>query len=259
MSLLMIGCGKMGGALLEQWITKTQHAITIITPSMQPAPANVTQLPSIEGIKGNTFDIIVIAIKPQLIKTVLPAYRSYLAEGGCIVSIAAGYSIASIEKLIGPQPIIRIMPNLPAKIGRGVSALYINSHCSQAHAATAKELTDAAGYTLTVDSEDTIDKVTAVAGSGPGYAFEIARCWMNAAQNLGFSVQESRELVLNTLVGSIEMALQSDQSMSELRDSVTSKAGTTEAGLKVLNNDGQLTELLNSTIVAAYNRAVELR
>lgn len=259
MSLLMIGCGKMGGALLEQWITKTQHAITIITPSMQPAPANVTQLPSIEGIKGNTFDIIVIAIKPQLIKTVLPAYRSYLAEGGCIVSIAAGYSIASIEKLIGPQPIIRIMPNLPAKIGRGVSALYINSHCTQAHATAAQELTDAAGHTLAVDSEDAIDKVTAVAGSGPGYAFEIARCWMSAAQNLGFSAQESRELVLNTMIGSIEMALQSDQSMDELRNSVTSKAGTTEAGLKALNNDGQLTELLNSTIGAAYNRAVELR
>ena len=259
MSLLMIGCGKMGGALLEQWATKTQHAITIITPSMQPAPANVTQLPSVEDIKGDTFDIIVIAIKPQLIEAVLPAYRNCLAEGGCIVSIAAGYSIASIEKLIGPQPIIRIMPNLPAKIGRGVSALYSNTHCTQAHTAVAKELTDAAGHTLVVDSEDTIDKVTAVAGSGPGYAFEIARCWMSAAQNLGFSEKESRALVLNTLAGAIDMALQSDQSMDELRDSVTSKAGTTEAGLKALNNDGQLTELLNSTIVSAYNRAVELR
>ena len=82
---------------------------------------------------------------------------------------------------------------------------------------------------------------------------------MSAAQNLGFSAQESRELVLNTMIGSIEMALQSDQSMDELRNSVTSKAGTTEAGLKALNNDGQLTELLNSTIGAAYNRAVELR
>lgn len=255
----MIGCGKMGGALLGRWTTKTPHTITIVDPALQAAPPNATLRQSIEGLEGNKFDIIVIAIKPQLIDVVLPAYRDYIAKDGCFVSIAAGYSVASIEKLIGPQPIIRIMPNLPAQIGRGVSALYVNEHCRKAHIEKARVLTDAAGYTLLVDSEDAIDKVTAVAGSGPGYAFEIARCWMKAAQELGFSAQESRELVLNTLVGSIEMALQSEQSMDELRDSVTSKAGTTEAGLKALNNDGQLAELLNSTVVAAYNRAVELR
>lgn len=259
MSLLMIGCGKMGGSLLNRWTAKTQHEITIVDPALEVAPANVTLKQSIEGLEGKKFDIIVIAIKPQLIEVVLPAYRDYVAQDGCVVSIAAGYSVASIEKLIGPQPIVRIMPNLPAQIGRGVSALYVNAHCTGAHTEAVKALTDAAGYTLLVDSEDEIDKVTAVAGSGPGYAFEIARCWMNAAQELGFSAQDSRELVLNTLAGSIEMALQSDQSMDELRNSVTSKAGTTEAGLKALNNDNQLTELLNSTIVAAYNRAIELR
>lgn len=259
MSLLMIGCGKMGSALLSRWCTKMQHAITIVAPTRQTAPENVTLKHSIKDLDNKKFDIIVIAIKPQLIEVVLPAYRDHIAKDGCIVSIAAGYSVASIEKLIGQQPIIRIMPNLPAQIGRGVSALYPNTHCTQSHIAIAKALTDAAGYTLLVDSEDAIDKVTAVAGSGPGYTFEIARCWMNAAQALGFSAKESRELVLNTLVGSIEMALQSDQTMDELRNSVTSKAGTTEAGLKALNNDGQLAELLNSTIVAAYNRAVELR
>jgi pyrroline-5-carboxylate reductase len=259
LSLLMIGCGKMGGALLDRWITETQHKITIVDPALKAAPANVILKQSIEGLEDNKFDIIVIAIKPQLIEIVLPAYRDHIAENGCIVSIAAGYSVTSIEKLIGLEPIIRIMPNLPAQIGRGVSALYVNAHCTDAHAEKARVLTDAAGYTLMVDSEDALDKVTAVAGSGPGYAFEIARCWMNAAQELGFSAQQSRELVLNTLAGSIEMALHSDQSMDELRDSVTSKAGTTEAGLKALNNDGQLTELLNTTLVAAYNRAIELR
>lgn len=212
MSLLMIGCGKMGGALLSRWCIQMQHAITIVAPTRQTAPMNVTLKHSIKDLDNNKFDIIVIAIKPQLIEAVLPAYRDHIAKDGCFVSIAAGYSVTSIEKLIGQQPIIRIMPNLPAQIGRGVSALYPNTHCTQTHIAIAKELTDAAGYTLLVDSEDAIDKVTAVAGSGPGYTFEIARCWIIAAETLGFSAKESRELVLNTLVGSIEMALQSDQS-----------------------------------------------
>ncbi len=259
MHLLMIGCGKMGGALLGRWTQHTQYSMTIVDPALTAAPASVTLKASVEDLEGKQFDIVVIAIKPQLIKTVLPAYQKLIAKDGCVISMAAGYSVDSIEKLIGPQQIIRIMPNLPAQIGRGVSALYTNALCTQAHTAIAKALTDAAGYTLLVDSEDVIDKVTAVAGSGPGFAFEIARCWMNAAQALGFSARESRELVLNTLLGSVEMALQSTQGLDELRDSVTSKAGTTEAGLKALNNDGELTALLNSTIAAAYNRALELR
>lgn len=259
MSLLMIGCGKMGGSLLTRWATSTDHKITIINPSLIKAPKGVTVTQTIEELSDQRFDIIVIAIKPQLIETVLPAYRNHLAESGCIISIAAGYSVSSIEKLIGEQAVMRVMPNLPAQIGRGVSALYANSRCSPSQLETAAALTDAVGYTHLATSEDELDRVTAVAGSGPGYAFEIARCWIESAIKLGFSPQTAKDLVLNTLGGSIELAMSSDQSMEALRDSVTSKNGTTAAGLAALMQDSKLDTLIESTVLAAYERALALR
>lgn len=259
MSLLMIGCGKMGGSLLTRWATSTNHTITIINPSLVKAPSGVIVTQKIEELTDQRFDIIVIAIKPQLIEKVLPAYRSYLADSGCIISIAAGYSVSSIEKLLGEQAVMRVMPNLPAQIGRGVSALYANSRCSPAQLATAVALTDAVGYTHLAASEDELDRVTAVAGSGPGYAFEIARCWIESAIKLGFSPETARELVLNTLGGSIELAMTSAESVESLRNSVTSKNGTTAAGLTALMQDSKLDTLIDATVLAAYQRAVVLR
>ncbi|ASP48750.1 pyrroline-5-carboxylate reductase family protein [Cognaticolwellia beringensis] len=259
MSLLMIGCGKMGGSLLTRWATSTDHKITILNPSLIKAPAGVTVTQTIKELSDQRFDIIVIAIKPQLIDTVLPAYRNHLADSGCIISIAAGFSVASIEKLMGKQAIMRVMPNLPAQIGRGVSALYANASCSAEQLETAIALTDAVGYTHLAASEDELDRVTAVAGSGPGYAFEIARCWIESAISLGFSPQTAKELVLNTMAGSIELAMASNESVETLRNSVTSKNGTTAAGLTALMQDSTLENLVQSTVSAAYERAVALR
>ncbi|MFT4632526.1 MAG: pyrroline-5-carboxylate reductase [Candidatus Azotimanducaceae bacterium] len=259
MSLLMIGCGKMGGALINRWTLKLSHQVTIVDPALTQAPAKTKLVTNIKDLGNEQFDMIVISIKPQLIPDILPAYVPHLANGGCFVSMAAGYSVASIEKIVGPKPVIRIMPNLPAQVGRGVSAVFPNAHSTPEHTALVTALTDAAGHTLVVDDENAIDRVTAVAGSGPGYAFEIARSWMQSAQTLGFSSEESRLLVLNTLLGSMEMALQVDASMVDLRDSVTSKNGTTEAGLNVLTRDDLLQSLFDDTLKAAYDRAVELR
>ncbi|MBA6348192.1 MULTISPECIES: pyrroline-5-carboxylate reductase [unclassified Colwellia] len=259
MSLLMIGCGKMGGSLLTRWATSTNHTITIINPSLVKAPQNVIVRQAIEELADQRFDIIVIAIKPQLIEKILPSYRRHLADSGCIISIAAGYSVSSIEQLIGEQAIVRVMPNLPAKIGRGVSGLFANSRCSAAQIENAVALTNAVGFTHITTSEDELDRVTAVAGSGPGYAFEIARCWIESAIKLGFSPQTARELVLNTLSGSMELALTSKEDAETLRNSVTSKNGTTAAGLSALMQDEQLASLFDSTVLSAYQRAVALR
>ncbi|MFT7490962.1 MAG: pyrroline-5-carboxylate reductase [Pseudohongiellaceae bacterium] len=259
MSLLMIGCGKMGSALLSRWASSTSHQITVINPSKIEAPVGVIVKHHVEALSDQRFDIIVIAVKPQLIEQVLPAYRQHLVDSGCVISVAAGYSVASIEKLIGKQAIMRVMPNLPARIGRGVSALYANPSCSLEQIKTAQALTDAVGFTYVTVDEDELDRVTAVAGSGPGYAFEIARCWIDAAIKLGFSPQTAKELVLNTIGGSIELAMTSEQSPEALRNSVTSKKGTTEAGLNALTEASKLEELFEATVQAAYQRAVELR
>lgn len=116
-----------------------------------------------------------------------------------------------------------------------------------------------AGTVVWVNEEDKLDRVTAVAGSGPGYVFEIARTYIEAAKALGFTHEQARDLVLGTMQGAIEMALGSDDSVETLRNSVTSKNGTTQAGLEALNADGALTELMRRTTQAAYDRAVELR
>ena len=115
------------------------------------------------------------------------------------------------------------------------------------------------GELVWVSTEDELDRVTAVAGSGPGYAFEIARCWAEACESLGFSEQQARRLVLTTLAGSVDLALASDASLDELRDGVTSRKGTTQAGLSALNGGSQLGSLFGETVQAAYARAVELR
>ena len=116
-----------------------------------------------------------------------------------------------------------------------------------------------AGSALWVDDEDGIDRITAIAGSGPGYIFEVARVYVKAAQSLGFSEAQARALVLETITGTIEMAKISENNLETLRNNVTSKKGTTEAGLQALNSDNVLTERFEKTVKAAYERAVELR
>lgn len=249
----------MGGALLGPWLEQAEYSFTVVSPSGRELPQGVAQVKSPEELHGESFDLMVLAIKPQMIASVLPLYRQLLSADGCLISIAAGFSADSIKQIVGDIALVRVMPNLPVQIGSGVSALYANAAASDTHQLSVTNLMKATGKLLWVASEDDIDRVTAVAGSGPGYAFEIARCWMLAAQGLGFSLSESREMVLKTLAGSIELALDSETSMDELRDGVTSKKGTTAAGLNALNGHASLTGLLQKTVEAAYARAVELR
>lgn len=255
----MIGCGNMGGALLQQWCTLPDFRITVVTPGSKTLPAGVSHFNSPQALESQQFDGIVVAVKPQMIREVVPTFRANLGENGCVISIAAGFSAASFEQLLGDVPIVRIMPNLPSRIGRGVSGVYATDRCQSQHRGMADSLANAAGYVVAVDSEDELDRVTAVAGSGPGYAFEIARCWTQAAEELGFSADVARGLALNTLAGTLEMALNSSEELDDLRNSVTSKNGTTAAGLSMLRDADVLTDLFRATFNAAYDRARELR
>ncbi len=249
----------MGSALLTRWLDQADFTFTVVSPSGRPTPGDVRQVCAPEELAGAQFDLIVLAVKPQVIPTVLPQYASLLAEEGCLISMAAGFAAASLEAIVGDRALVRIMPNMPVQIGKGVSALYANRCCSAQQQQSVAKLMATTGQLIWVDSEDDIDRLTAIAGSGPGYVFEIARCWMQAGQTLGFSEHEAREMVLRTLAGSVELALASETPLSELRDGVISKNGTTEAGLSALNRDSGLDLLLQQTVDAAYARAVELR
>lgn len=259
MQALMVGCGNMGGSLLKRWAADGSVNFTVVDPATTVSLPGVTHCKSAGDIPGDAFDLLVVGLKPQLIDKVVPGYAEWLNKDAAVLSIAAGYASDRLSALLGGRPVIRVMPNMPASIGRGVSGLYATSSVSQAARKTVLELMTATGEVVEVGHEDDLDKVTAIAGSGPGYVFEIARAYVEAARSLGFDDEDARRLVLATLGGAVEMALQTGEPLDALRNAVTSKAGTTEAGLKALNGEGDLSRLLKATALAAYSRAVELR
>lgn len=275
MRIALVGHGKMGASLLTQWRAVAtarfpDHRFVVIDPHMgpeacaasdtaKPGPGVPLFLSEAPPVERSRFDLVILAVKPQLLEAAAPDYVARLAPGGFFASIAAGASIARLKALTGDAPVIRIMPNLPAAIGRGVSGLCADSLATESQKAVVQTLMEAVGSIVWVEGEDQLDRLTAIAGSGPGYVFEIARAYVAAATALGFSPDVARTLVLDTLTGSLDMAAQSSLSLAELRDSVTSKGGTTAAGLDALNGDGSLDFLLASTLSAAHARAVALR
>lgn len=259
MKCLMIGCGNMGSSLLRRWINIVSAQFTVVDPVTAFSHPDVRMLKDASELGGDMFDLMIVAVKPQLIDRILPDYLEYLPATGTVLSIAAGYSAHRLQALSEGRSVIRIMPNMPASIGKGTSGLYATASVSPQTLQNVQTLMSATGEVIRVDNEDDLDRVTAIAGSGPGYVFEIARSYSEAAEALGFDPATARRLVLTTLAGTIAMALETGDDLKDLRNSVTSKAGTTEAGLNVLNGDGRLTRLLKQTTRAAYDRAVELR
>jgi len=259
MECLMIGCGNMGSSLLRRWIDVGSARFTVVDPTSDFLHPKVRMLRDQDAVVDDVFDLIVVAVKPQLIDQVLPDYIERLSESGSILSIAAGYSSERLQSLSNGRPVIRIMPNMPASLGKGTSGLFATASVPSIALQNVLALMEPTGDVIQVSSEDDLDKVTAIAGSGPGYVFEIARTYSEAAEQLGFAPATARRLALTTLAGAVAMALESGDDLEDLRNSVTSKAGTTEAGLKVLNGDGTLTRLFRDTTRAAYDRAVELR
>jgi len=263
--IAVIGHGKMGAALLSQWRNVPGHSFFVIDPAFAAGAepprgrGDVHFLAARPAVADCQFDLLIVAVKPQMIDAILSAYRPCLSADGFIASVAAGCSIARLQSIIGAVPVIRIMPNLPAAIGAGVSGLCADRSATAAQRGTVEALMKAAGLAVWVDDEDKLDRLTAIAGSGPGYVFEFARSYAEAAEALGFSAAEARQLVLGTIGGTAAMALGSDTDLSDLRNSVTSKNGTTAAGLAAFNGDGALSGLLKATLDAAYARAIALR
>jgi pyrroline-5-carboxylate reductase len=264
----LIGNGKMGGALLSQWCTNADQDFPdieffvidpVISDSHSIGSNRVTYLAEPPPVPECGFDLVIVAVKPQVIDAVLPQYVARLAPDGFVASIAAGCSIKRLQTLAGGAAVVRVMPNLPSAIGAGVSGLCADEKATAAQRSIVERLMAAAGSTMWVKDEDMLDRLTAIAGSGPGYIFEIARNYVDAAEALGFSPADARQLVLGTMAGTVAMAQQSLLSLEELRTSVTSKNGTTAAGLEALNGDNQLGPRFRATLAAAYERAVQLR
>ena len=260
MRILMLGCGKMGGALLTRWVAATPFDFTALSPSgRRSLPEGVRLVRGADELGGETFDAAVLAVKPQMVNEVLPQYVGFLSVGAPLLSIVAGTSCATLAAHAPQAALIRIMPNLPAAIGMGVSGVYAPADTPPEHIHLTETLLEPTGHMLQCKSEDELDRITAIAGSGPGFAFEIIRAWSEATAGLGFDADDSRDWILQMIRGAVELALQRGDPLEELRREVTSKNGTTAAGLAALNGDGLIDTRLRAMLLAAYERAVELR
>ena len=262
---LLLGCGKMGGALLDGWLANgLDPRATVI---LDPYPSDA--LKQIEGLtlitdgtyQGPAPRAVMLAVKPQMMDGALPSVSEMAGPETLYISIAAGKPLAYFEGLLGAAtPIVRVMPNTPAAVGAGASALIANAGCSKADKELASALTDAAGISVWLDHEDQMDAVTGVSGSGPAYIFHMIEALTAAAEAEGLAPDLALALARQTVIGAAALAAASPETAETLRVNVTSPKGTTEAGLVALmDSESGLTSLMRKTVSAAANRSRELR
>ena len=264
LSVGLIGAGAMGGALFRGWIAQgvlDAGASAIFDPH---APAEIVQLAEGAGVAVNPDHdalapaILVLAVKPQIAAGALARFDQ-MARGACALSVMAGKSIAAIAAALGGAPrVARAMPNLPAALGVGVTGLYAPPSVDMATAAALERLLRAVGDVVRVESEDAIDAITAISGSGPAYFFRFAEALQDAARELGFDADTAARLARGVLKGAGAMMTPEAPSLSALREAVTSPGGTTEAALAALDADDALKGLVSAAARAAARRAGEL-
>ncbi|KLK93726.1 pyrroline-5-carboxylate reductase [Microvirga vignae] len=263
-SLILVGAGKMGGSMLEGWLKvgMKPSGVTVIDP--RPSE-EMTRFCSEKGIALNPAnpspaDVLVLAIKPQMLEDAAPALNGYLGPRTLIISILAGKTTGNLKaRLPTASAIVRAMPNLPASIGRGATGAAINAEVSEEQRLMADALLSSNGIVEWLSSEDLIDAVTAVSGSGPAYVFHLVECLAEAGAAAGLPPDLAQRLARATVTGAGELLFQSDLPPATLRQNVTSPGGTTAAALEVLMRDpGGLKALMREAVAAAKRRAEEL-
>jgi pyrroline-5-carboxylate reductase len=208
---------------------------------------------------ASTTDIIILSVKPQILESVLGEIKDTVGPNNIIISIAAGKRITSITDILKDAAVIRVMPNTPALVGEGASALYANKK-AQPRMPEALKLFAAVGKAVVVENEDLIDCVTAVSGSGPAYFFLLMEEMIKAGVELGLSPEIAKDLVLQTAKGAAALALEADkkaESPAALRQKVTSPGGTTQAAIERFEQSG-FREMVNAGITRACRRSKEL-
>jgi pyrroline-5-carboxylate reductase len=267
LNILLVGCGKMGGAMLRGWLARgiDATAVRVVEPFDQAADALRTEL-SVPVVSAAdelepdySSDIVVFAVKPQGMDEIVPAYAGSLTENAVVLSIAAGRNIGFFENHLGQGvAVVRTMPNTPAAVGRGITAACANAAVSADQRSACQSLLEAIGEVVWVGDEALIDPVTAVSGSGPAYVFWMIECLARAGEAQGLPADTAEKLARATVAGSGELARLSNESAETLRVNVTSPGGTTAAALEVLMADDGLAELMDRAVAAATRRSREL-
>lgn len=263
--LLLVGCGKMGGAMLEGWLASGTAAggVHVVEPFGAAAFAKrpgVNVVSSVDELPGDLNpQVVVLAVKPQAMSAVVGAYKKFAGPRCLFVSIAAGTTIGFFEAELGEDAaIVRAMPNTPAAVGQGITVICPNAKATAQQIAEADALLQAVGETATIDDESLMDAVTGVSGSGPAYVFLMIECMTKAGVDAGLPEELAGRLALQTVAGAGHLARQSEEAPDQLRRNVTSPNGTTQAALDVLMADDGLQPLMTKAVAAAANRGREL-
>jgi pyrroline-5-carboxylate reductase len=261
--IAFIGAGNMAASLIGGLLAKGLAPASLC--ASDPGAAQREAVASQYGITlfaanadaVTDADIVVLAVKPQVMQQVCQDLATHLRDDQLIVSIAAGISCASLCRWLGSRKVVRCMPNTPALLRQGISGLYANPEVSTEQRQQAQELLSAVGAVLWLQDEQLIDAVTAVSGSGPAYFFLLMEAMIDAGEALGLPRQTASMLTLHTALGAARMALESDVEASELRRRVTSPNGTTEAAIRTFQTGG-LQALVQQALDAAARRSAEL-
>lgn len=262
-SLGLIGCGKMAYALMKgiggaEFLGFDSLLANDIDPERERLfQQEFKAIPKKAGEILKSCSVIILAVKPQQVRTVLSANRTLWKTGQLLISLAAGIKTHSYEDEIGLHlPVVRVMPNTPCLIGQGVSAISAGRYASDKELQLVAKMFEQLGACVMVE-EKYMDAITAVSGSGPAYIFLVVESLMNAALHLGLDLKLARQLVTNTVKGSIGMMEQSGEHPAILRDQVCSPGGTTIAGIRQLEEDG-LRRAFFQAVEKAYERSIEL-
>jgi len=264
--LLLVGCGKMGGAMLDGWLARGLSASDVVVA--EPAEALRPKKPGLKGIAATsemseTPEIVVLAVKPQSMDAVMPDLRRFAGDGSkggsVFLSIAAGKTLKYFAGHLGANAkVVRAMPNTPAAVRQGITVSTASTGVSDAEKRRCHGLLEAVGQSLWVDDEGLIDHVTALSGSGPAYVFLLVEAMAAAGEKLGLTSEMAMQLARATVAGSGELLRQSSEPASQLRVNVTSPGGTTAEALKVLMAGDGIQPVFDRALAAASRRSKEL-
>ena len=260
--LLLVGCGKMGGAMLEGWLARGLKAsdVAVAEPveAIRPKQAGLRVVSSSSEI-GETPEMVVLAVKPQSMDAVLPDLKRFADGGAVFLSIAAGKTLGYFAGNLGTgAKVVRSMTNTPAAVRQGITVATAASGVSAAEKKRCHELLEAVGQVLWVEDEALMDPVTALSGSGPAYVFLLVEAMAAAGAKLGLTPEMAMQLARATVSGSGELLKQSSEPAAQLRVNVTSPGGTTAEALKVLMAADGIQQVFDKALAAASRRSKEL-
>jgi len=263
--IAFVGAGNMASSIIGGLIESGHPAERI--SAADPFPASLERLRKIGPVAVHsdnaaavaTAEVVILAVNPQVMAEATESIAHAVnTNKALVISIAAGVTIASMRARLGPQTaIVRCMPNTPALLRCGASGLFANDHCSPQQREFAQLILSAVGLTCWVGSEDALDAITALSGSGPAYFFLFIEAMIDAGQELGLDKEVATRLAVQTSLGASRMALENDVDLVELRHRVTSPGGTTERAIQSFEQDN-LREVVARAMHAAANRAAEM-